>query len=156
MDLTERVNEAITAAMRRRDQAVLGPLRMLKAALVNRRVELSRDLTDDEAVRVAASLVKQRRDSIEHFTRAGRSELVDREQAEITLLETFLPPPIDTAEVERIVDAAIADVGASSPRDMGRVMKHVMAALGGQPVDGTAISNLVKRRLGGAASHPAR
>lgn len=147
MDLLTRVNEAITSAMRTRDQAALGPLRMLKAALVNRRVELGREPTEDDALKVAASLAKQRRDSISQFERAGRTDLVAQEKAELALLETFLPPPVDEAEVERIVNAAIAETNANTPRDLGRVMKQVMTQVGGQSVDGSAVSALVKRKL---------
>ena len=146
MDLLTRVNEAITSAMRTRDQAALGPLRMLKA-LVNRRVELGREPTEDDALKVAASLAKQRRDSISQFERAGRTDLVAQEKAELALLETFLPPPVDEAEVERIVNAAIAETNANTPRDIGRVMKQVMTQVGGQSVDGSAVSALVKRKL---------
>ena len=147
MDLLTRVNEAITSAMRTRDQAALGPLRMLKAALVNRRVELGREPTEDDALKVAASLAKQRRDSISQFERAGRTDLVAQEKAELALLETFLPPPVDEAEVERIVNAAIAETNANTPRDIGRVMKQVMTQVGGQSGDGAAVSALVKRKL---------
>ena len=147
MDLLTRVNEAITSAMRTLDQAALGPLRMLKAALVNRRVELGREPTEDDALKVAASLAKQRRDSISQFERAGRTDLVAQEKAELALLETFLPPPVDEAEVERIVNAAIAETNANTPRDIGRVMKQVMTQVGGQSVDGSAVSALVKRKL---------
>jgi len=147
MDLLTRVNEAITSAMRTRDQAALGPLRMLKAALVNRRVELGREPTEDDALKVAASLAKQRRDSLSQFERAGRTDLVAQEKAELALLETFLPPPVDEAEVERIVNAAIAETNANTPRDIGRVMKQVMTQVGGQSVDGSAVSALVKRKL---------
>ena len=147
MDLLTRVNEAITSAMRTRDQAALGPLRMLKAALVNRRVELGREPTEDDALKAAASLAKQRRDSISQFERAGRTDLVAQEKAELALLETFLPPPVDEAEVERIVNAAIAETNANTPRDIGRVMKQVMTQVGGQSVDGSAVSARVKRKL---------
>ena len=150
MDLLARVDGAMTAAMRARDRVTLAPLRMLKTALVNRRVELGRALDDIEAQRVAASLVKQRRDSIEQFSRAGRMELVERERAEMAVLETFLPPPMDEADVVCAINTAITGLGASSPKDMGRVMKRVMAELSDQPVDGAAVSRLVKQRLTGA------
>ncbi len=150
MELLARVDGAMTAAMRARDRVTLAPLRMLKTALVNRRVALGRALDDVEAQRVATSLVKQRRDSIEQFSRAGRMDLVARERAEIAVLETFLPPPMDEADVVCAIDTAIAEIGASSPTDMGRVMKRVMAQLSGQPVDGATVSRLVKQRLTGA------
>jgi uncharacterized protein YqeY len=99
---------------------------------------------------VIASLIKQRRDSFEQFTAAGRTDLAQKEQAEIGVLETYLPPPMDEAELDRIVTDAIREAGASSPKDMGRVMKSVMAKLAGAPVDGKVVSELVKRRLAGA------
>ncbi len=133
--------------MRQRDQATLGPLRMLKTALVNRRVEIGRELSEAEAQKVAATLAKQRRDSIEQFEKAGRTELVAQEKAELALLESYLPPPMDEAEVMREVEAAITETGATSPKDIGRVMKQVMAQLAGQTVDGAAVSALVKQKL---------
>ena len=151
MDLPARVDDAMTAAMRARDRVTLGSLRMLKTALVNRRIELGRDLDDIEGQRVAASLVKQRRDSVEQFSRAGRMDLVERERAEMTVLETFLPPPMKEADLVRAVDIAIAEIDASSPKDLGRVMKLVMAQLSDQPVDGALVSRLAKQRLAGAS-----
>lgn len=149
MTLFERIAQDITAAMRAKDQARLAPLRMAKAALMNREVEKGRTLEDPEAEQVIASLIKQRRDSIEQFAKGGRQDLVAREAAEVTLLEAYLPPAVDAAEVEKAVDKAIADTGASSPKDLGRVMKTVMAELAGQTVDGKVVNELVRRKLGG-------
>ena len=148
MTLFERIAQDITAAMRARDQARLAPLRMAKAAL-NREVEKGRTLDDAEAEQVIASLIKQRRDSIEQFAKGGRQDLVAREAAEVTLLETYLPPAVDAAEVEKAVDKAIAETGASSPKDLGRVMKTVMTDLAGRTVDGKVVNELVRRRLSG-------
>ena len=147
MDMLDRVNDEMAKAMRAQDRNTLGPLRMLKTALVNRRVEQGRDLSEDEAQRVAVGLVKQRRDSIEQFTRAGRQDLVDSETAELAVLSTFLPPPMDATELERLIDATIEELEAQSPKDMGRVMKAVMAKLGGKGVDGAIVSGLVKGKL---------
>lgn len=147
MDMLDRVNDEMAKAMRAQDRHTLGPLRMLKTALVHRRVEQGQDLNEDEAQRVAFGLVKQRRDSIEQFTRAGRQDLVDRETAELALLSTFLPPPMDATELERLIDATIAELEARSPKDVGRVMKAVMATLGGKGVDGATVSSLVKGKL---------
>ena len=149
MTLFERIAQDITAAMRARDQARLAPLRMAKAALMNREVEKGRTLDDAEAEQVIASLIKQRRDSIEQFAKGGRQDLVAREAAEVTLLETYLPPAVDAAEVEKAVDKAIAETGASSPKDLGRVMKTVMTELAGQTVDGKVVNELVRRKLSG-------
>ena len=150
MAFIDRISADLTAAMRSRDQLKLGALRMAKAALMNREVERGHPLDDAESQQVIASLIKQRRDSFEQFEAAGRTDLSQKEQAEIVVLETYLPPPIDAAELARVVDEAIRSTGASSPKDMGKVMKAVMSTLGGAPVDGKAVSELVKRRLAGA------
>jgi uncharacterized protein YqeY len=148
--LIDEVSSAIADAMRRQDAARLGALRMLKAALMNREVEKSRGLDEAESRQVVSSLVKQRRDSIEQFANAGRQDLVDKETAEIAVLEQYLPPPVDAAALERAVADAIAETGAASPKDMGRVMKAAMARLAGQTVDGRLVNELVKKKLAGA------
>src|ERR671921_2905065 len=114
MTLFERIGQDITAAMRAKDQARLAPLRMAKAALMNREVEKGRALDDAEAQQVIASLIKQRRDSAEQFQKGGRGELAARETAEITVLEAYLPPPIDPVEIARAVDEAVAETAATS------------------------------------------
>ena len=148
MSLLNDVSAAIADAMRKQDAARLGPLRMLKAAFMNKSVEKGRDLDDAEERQVVSSLVKQRRDSIEQFTKGGRQDLVDKETAEIAVLEAYLPPAVDPAALEQAVAAAIAETGATSPKDMGRVMKAAMAKLAGQTVDGKAVNDLVRRKLG--------
>ncbi len=148
MTLFERIGQDITAAMRAKDQARLAPLRMAKAALVNREVEKGRALEEAEAEQVIGSLIKQRRDSVEQFTKGGRQDLATREAAEIGILEAYLPPPVDTAAVELAVDQAIAETAASSAKDLGRVMKAVMSRLAGQTVDGRLVNELVRRKLG--------
>ncbi len=149
MAFIDRISADLVAAMRSKDQLRLGTLRMAKAALMNREVERARPLEDAEALQVIASLIKQRRDSIEQFEKGGRTDLAQKEQAEIVVLETYLPPPIDPAEIERAVDEAIRETGAATAKDMGKVMKAVMAGLGGAQVDGKVVSELVKRRLAG-------
>ena len=148
MTLIEDVSRAITDAMKAKDAQRLVALRMLKAALMNREVERGRALDEDESRQVVSALVKQRRDSIEQFTKGGRKDLADKETAEIVVLESYLPPAVDTAELERIVDDAIASTGAASAKDIGKVMKAVMAGLAGQTVDGKAVNELVRRKLG--------
>jgi len=148
MKLFDRIGQDITAAMRAKDQARLAPLRMAKAALMNREVEKGRALEEPEVEQVIASLIKQRRDSIEQFTKGGRPELAAREAAEITLLETYLPPPVDQAAIEAAVDAVVAETGASGAKDLGRVMKGVMSKLAGQTVDGKVVNQLVRQKLG--------
>jgi len=150
MSLVDDVSAAIADAMRRQEALRLGALRMLKAALMNRGVEKGRDLDDAESRQVVASLVKQRKDSIEQFTKGGRQDLADKEAAEIRVLESYLPPSADPAVVERAVAEAIAETGASSAKDIGRVMKAAMGRLAGQTVDGKAVNELVRKRLGGS------
>ena len=147
MSLIDDVQTAMVDAMRQKAAARLSALRMLKAALMNREVEQGRALDDTEARRVVTSLVKQRKDSIEQFTKGGRQDLAQKEAAEIEILESYLPAAADPAVVERAVVDAIAETGASSPKDMGRVMKAAMAKLEGQTVDGKTVSDLVRQQL---------
>ena len=149
MAIVDEVSAAIPDAMRKQDPLRLSALRMLKAAFMNRSVEKGRDLDDNEARQVVSALVKQRKDSIEQFTKGGRQDLADKEAAEILVLERYLPPAADPATVDNAVADAIAVAGATSPKDMGRVMKIVMATLAGQNVDGKTVNELVRRRLGG-------
>jgi len=144
------LNGAIADAMRQHDPIRLTALRMLKAALTNREVERGRTLTDAESLQVVASLVKQRKDSISQFTSAGRQDLADKEAAEIRVLETYLPPAVDPAAVEQAVADAVRETGATSPKDMGKVMKAVMEKLAGQNVDGKTVNELVRRNLAGS------
>jgi hypothetical protein len=146
--LTDDVSAAITEAMRRQDAPKLSALRMLKAALMNRSIEKARDLDEAESRQVVSALVKQRRDSIEQFLQGGRKDLADKEAAEIRILMSYLPAAADPALIERAVAEAIAETGATSQKDMGRVMKAVMARLSGQTVDGKAVNEIVRRTLG--------
>lgn len=148
MTVMDRISADMATAMRAKDQARLMPLRMAKAALMNREVEKGRALDDTEAQQVIASIIKQRRDSIEQFHNGGRDDLARKEAAEITVLEAYVPPPADPAVIEGAVDEAIRETGATSARDMGRVMKAVMAKLAGTAPDGKTVSDLVRKRLG--------
>ena len=148
MKLIDRITQDMTAAMRAKDQGRLAPLRMAKAALMNREVEKGRALDEAESQQVIASLIKQRRDSIEQFRKGGREDLATKEAAEITTLEAYLPPPMDAADIERAGTEAIAETSASGAKDMGRVMKVVMAKLAGRAADGKAVNELVRRKLG--------
>ena len=150
MPLLHEVTAAMTDAMRRQDAQRLSALRMLKAALMNKEVEKKRELDDAESRQVVTALVKQRRDSIEQFRNAGRTDLAEKEQAEIGILESYLPPAADPALVERAVVDAIAETGATSPKDMGKVMKAAMARLTGASVDGKIVNELVRKKLAGA------
>ena len=147
MTFLEQVNAAIADAMRKQEPVRLSAMRMLKAALMNREVERGRALEESESRQVVASLVKQRRESIDQFTKGGRQDLVDREAEEIKVLQAYLPPEVDEATIERTVADAMAETGASSAKDMGRVMKVVMAKLGDRGVDGKAVSEIVRRML---------
>lgn len=150
MALVDDLSASIADAMRKHDAVRLSTLRMLKAALMNREIERGHALDDGESLQVVASLVKQRRDSIEQFTKGGRPELADKEQSEIRVLETYLPAAADPAVVEQAVADAIQETGATSPKDMGRVMKEAMARLAGQTVDGKTVNELVRRKLTGS------
>lgn len=150
MTLTQQVSADITTAMKAKEAGRLSALRMLKAAFMNKEVEKGRALEDAEALQVVASLVKQRRDSIEQFTKAGRTDLVEKEAADIAVLEHFLPPAATAEEIDAAVTAAIAESGASSARDMGKVMKAVMPKLAGKNADGKAVNEAVRRKLGAA------
>lgn len=149
MGMLAKVDKDIAGAMRAKNAARLSALRMLKAALVNRRVEKGRDLDDADAQQVVSTLVKQRREAIEQFARGGRADLVEKDRAEIRVLDEFLPPPVDPSELERLVDEAIREAGASTIKDLGRVMKTVMPKLAGRLVDGKAVNELARRKLGG-------
>jgi uncharacterized protein YqeY len=150
MPLINDVSAAIADAMRKQEAVRLGTLRMLKAALMNREVERGRALDDAEERQVVSSLVKQRKDSIEQFTKGGREDLAKKEASEIAVLEGYLPPAADPAAIEQIVTAAIAEVGATSAKDMGKVMKATMARLAGQTVDGKVVNELVRAKLAGS------
>ncbi len=148
--LNQRIAADLTTAMKAKDTARLSALRMLKAAIMNKgMVEKGRDLNDAEVLQVVASLVKQRRDSIDQFAKAGRTDLVEKETGEIAILEHYLPPAVSAGEIDAAVAEAIAETGASSPKDMGKVMKAVMPKLSGKNVDGRTVNDAVRRKLGG-------
>jgi hypothetical protein len=145
----DRLTEDLAAAMRAKDAVRVGALRMLKAALVNKGLEQGQGpLSEAEAIKIVQGLVKQRRDSIEQFTRGQRPDLAEKEAAEIRVLEEYLPPPLDEAAIAAAVDRAIAETGATSAKDLGRVMKAVMGALAGQAVDGRVVNEIARKKLG--------
>ena len=150
MGLKDQIIADLTSAMKAKDADRTGTLRMVKASLMNRQIDKGSELTDDEITKALQSLVKQRRDSIEQYEKAGRQELVDKEQAEIAVIETYLPQAASAAEIEAAVAAAISETGASSIKDMGRVMKAAQAALAGKNADGKIIADTVKAKLSGA------
>ncbi|PYQ48058.1 MAG: glutamyl-tRNA amidotransferase [Acidobacteria bacterium] len=150
MTVAERVSQDLTAAMKSRDAPRTSALRMAKAALKNREIDKKGPLDDAEAVRVLQGLVKQREDSIFQFRKASRPELVQKEQAELDVLKAYLPEEASEAEIEKAVEKAVAETGASSPKDIGRAMKAALAALqaGGKPADGKKVNDAVRKRLG--------
>jgi uncharacterized protein YqeY len=147
MKLSDRVNSDLAAAMKAQDHRRLSALRMLKAAIMNKSVEKGRDLDDADVLQVVASLVKQRRDSIEQFGKAGRNDLVEKESGEIAVLEQYQPPAATAEEIDAAVAAAIAETGAATMKDMGKVMKAVMPRLAGKTADGKTVNEAVRRRL---------
>lgn len=138
----------MTAAMRAKDAPRLSTLRMVKAAMMNRQIEKGGELTDEEMSKMLGSLLKQRRDSVEQYEKGGRAELAAKERAEIGVIEAYLPQAATREELEQAVVAAIAETGASSPKEMGAVMKAAQARLAGRAADGRTLSELVKAKLG--------
>jgi uncharacterized protein len=147
MSLSDRLTEDLKFAMKSRDQLRMDVIRMIKAAVLNKEVELKRDLDDAEMSRVMTTLVKQRRESIEQFEKAQRTELAAKERKEIEIIESYLPRPLSPQELEAIIASAVTETGSRSLKDMGTVMKAVMARLAGQSIDGKQVSDLVKSRL---------
>ena len=146
--LKATVREQMTAAMKAGDKVRLGALRMLTAAITNREKEERRELSDDEVREVAGREVKRRTESIEAFDAAGRTELAERERAEREVLQAFAPEQLSEGEIDALVDRAIADTGAASPKETGKVMGAVMAEAKGR-VDGAVVRRKVAERLGG-------
>jgi uncharacterized protein len=149
MTFLDRINEDLKTAMKSRDSDRLSTLRMVKTALKNREIDKMEALTDEESIKVLQSLVKQRRDSIEQYQQAGRIDLAEKEAAELKVIEEYLPAALDEAAIARIVEETVAETGASSMKEMGAVMKAVMAKLAGQTVDGKVVNQIVKSKLGG-------
>lgn len=145
--LRDRIQEDLTAAMKARDAVRVGALRMLITALVNREKELRRPLTDEEVREVAAREVKRRTESIEAFEAGGRADLVAKETAEREILAAYAPEPLSEAELDRLIEEAIAEVGATGPGDLGKVMGKVMGVARGR-VDGSVVQRRVRERLG--------
>jgi uncharacterized protein len=149
MSLSEQIQKDITAAMKARDEARLSTLRMVKTALKNREIEKMAPLDDKDSQQVLSTLIKQRKDSIEQFTKGGRQEMADKEAAEIKLIETYLPKAAGEQEIVAGVKVVIAEMGSPTMKEMGSVMKNVMArfAAAGMRVDGKQVSEVVKREL---------
>ena len=149
MSLEKALGADIVTAMKAKDQNRLTALRMLKTALTNKSIEKGRALEGAEELAVVSTLVKQRKDAIEQFTKGGRQDLADKEQAEILILNTYLPASASDEEVSAAVSAAIAETGATGAKDLGKVLKAAMAQLAGKTVDGKKVSEAVKAKLAG-------
>jgi uncharacterized protein YqeY len=149
MALLERIQKDMTDAMRSKDELRLSVLRMMKSAIKIKEIEKIRPLDEAEALQVLNTLVKQRRESVEMFTKGGRADLADKETKEIAIIENYLPAAAGEAEMNAAIDAAMAETGANSAKQMGAVIKAARARLEGKTVDGKALSDRVRARLGG-------
>jgi uncharacterized protein YqeY len=151
MSIPDQIQKDITEAMKARDELRLSTLRMVKTALKNKQIEKMAPLEDKEALQVLSTLIKQRKDSIEQFTKGGRQEMADKEAAEIRLIEAYMPKAAGEEEIVAGVKAVIAEMGSPTMKEMGLVMKNAMARFqaGGMRVEGKMVSDIVKRELGG-------
>jgi uncharacterized protein YqeY len=147
MSLHDRLTEDLKLAMKARDQLRMDVIRMIKAAVLNKEVELKKDLDDADMSRIMTTMIKQRKESIEQFEKGNRTELAAKERQEISIIEAYLPKAPSADQLTQIVADVIHETGAASAKDMGAVMKAVMARLVGQPVDGKHISDLVRSKL---------
>jgi len=149
MTLKQQIISDLTASMKAQDAPRTSTLRMVKAALMNREIEKGGEMDDEEMGKLLRSLVKQRRDSVEQYEKGGRQDLADKEKTEIDVIEAYLPQAASREDIEAAIAAAIAETGAGSMKDMGKVMKAAQAALAGKNADGRTVSEIVKAKLGG-------
>ncbi|MGA7462010.1 MAG: GatB/YqeY domain-containing protein [Candidatus Korobacteraceae bacterium] len=147
MTLTQRVQKDMVAAMKSKEELRLSTLRMMKAALMNKRIDKRADLDEKEELQVFSTMIKQRHDSIEAFTKGGRLELAKKESDEIAIIEAYMPKAMGEEEIVATVRAVVAEMGSPTMKDMGTVMKNVMAKFGGARVDGKVVSEAVKKEL---------
>lgn len=147
MSLYDRLSEDLKRAMKDRDQLRMDVIRMMKAALLNKELELKKELDDAEMSRVMTTLVKQRREAIEHYQKANRSDLAEKENREIEIIQTYLPQALSHEDLVRMIESTIRETGAKHPKDMGLVMKSIMGKLTGQAIDGKQLSDLVRAKL---------
>ena len=147
MSLNERLSDDLKLAMKARDQLRMDAIRMVKAALQNKEIELKKALDEAEMSRVLIGLVKQRKEAVEQYQKGKRQDLADKELKEIAIIEAYLPKALSQEEIVKIVEDAIRETGAAAAKDMGKVMKAVMAKLAGQAVDGKQLSDLVRSKL---------
>ena len=149
MSTMERIQKDLTDAMKAKDELRLSVLRMVKSALKNKEIEKIRPLDEAESIQVLQTLLKQRRESVEMFTKGGRNDLAEKESAEIAILEAYLPAAASDEDMNKAIDAAIAETGANSPKQMGAVVKAAKAKLEGKTVDGKLLSDRIRAKLGG-------
>ncbi|MBZ5514682.1 MAG: GatB/YqeY domain-containing protein [Acidobacteriia bacterium] len=149
MNLVEQVEKDLLAAMKAQEALKLSTLRMMKAALMNKKIEIRKPLEDAEAMAVLRTLVKQRHDSVEAYRKGRRDDLADKEAAEIKIIESYLPVAASDEDIHAAVEAAIAETGATGPKDLGKVMKAAMAKLAGKNADGKRVNERVRAKLGG-------
>jgi uncharacterized protein YqeY len=149
MTLKQQIISDLTTSMKAQDAPRTSTLRMVKAAVMNREIEKGGEMDDEEMMKLLRSLVKQRRDSVEQYEKGGRQELADKEKSEIDVIEAYLPQAASREEIEAAVTSAIAETGAGSIKDMGKVMKAAQTALAGKNADGRTVSEIVKAKLGG-------
>ena len=147
MSIVDQITSDITQAMKAREELRLSTLRMVKSALKNKEIDKRSPLDDKEAITVLSTLINQRKDSIEQFTKGGRQALADKEQAEIGIIESYMPKALGEDEIVAAVKSTIAEMGSPTMKDMGTVMKNTMAKFGGARVDGKVVSEIVKREL---------
>jgi len=149
MSMLESINEDLKSAMKSRETTRLSTLRMIKTALKNREIEKMSPLSEEEEIKELQRLVNQRNEAIDQYQQGGRMDLAEKEASEIAVIEQYLPPAVDQSTIIRIVEETIAEIGAASSKEMGRVMKTVMTKLAGQRVDGKEVNQIVKSKLGG-------
>ncbi|MDA2910899.1 GatB/YqeY domain-containing protein [Nitrospiraceae bacterium AH_259_D15_M11_P09] len=147
MSLHDRLSEDLKGAMKAKDQLRTSVIRMIKAAVLNKELELKKNLDDAEMSRVMTTLVKQRKESVEQYQKAKRDDLAGKELQEISIIEGYLPKALSQEEIVQVVESVIRETSATTLKDMGPVMKAVLARLAGQPVDGNQISDLVRSKL---------
>ena len=147
MRLRDKISEDLIAAMKSKNAERLSVLRMMKSAIQYKEIDLRLELDDPQTMQVLLSLIKQRKDSIEQFAKGGRQDLVDKESAEVKVIEEYLPKAVEPEEIAKAVDEVIAETDVASIKDMGKVMKACMARFAGRPVDGAKISERVKAKL---------
>ena len=145
--MSDRLSEDLKLAMKARDQLRMDAIRMVKAALQNKEIELKKALDEGEMSRVLLTLVKQRKEAAEQYQKGKRDDLADKELKEIVIIEAYLPKALSQEEIVQVVESAIREIGPVTMKDMGKVMKAVMAKLAGQAVDGKQLSDLVRTRL---------